>query len=328
MSFEFSRLFLVSFLVIIFSVIGVMLHHHFQKCSYHKCRFQPSLSIISVFLFHILVPESGQFFLHLSSSPSVRNNDRDFKTFVVGAVKSSEELGLNGVINNKPVVQLDDDAYIVLMHGSGGSVSDSSEGLYTGDDIENDDKKPLNNNARNDGHEVSRSFADSEELAGRSMTIMRHDGVEMSCSIPTSEATQSSESQFSSSSSSSSSSSLQSLLSPLEGLCFLRLEGWWTYEFCFSKHVRQFHVENVNINNEKNMEKKNENTNNDNENVDIVDDILLGAFDAKSTNQLTDADSEDGEGIFYESMGEVMKTLRGSDGMNVYTAQVLMYSLL
>jgi len=33
------------------------------------------------------------------------------------------------------------------------------------------------------------------------------------------------------------------LLKPLEGSCLYRLEGWWTYEFCYGKHLRQFHQE-------------------------------------------------------------------------------------
>eukprot|EP00899_Mesostigma_viride_P025009 jgi/Mesvir1/5693/Mv15708-RA.1 len=32
-------------------------------------------------------------------------------------------------------------------------------------------------------------------------------------------------------------------LAPLEGACFFRVDGWWTYEFCFKKAVRQFHQE-------------------------------------------------------------------------------------
>ena len=32
------------------------------------------------------------------------------------------------------------------------------------------------------------------------------------------------------------------LLAPLENVCTQRHEGWWSYEFCFKKHVRQFHV--------------------------------------------------------------------------------------
>ena len=36
-----------------------------------------------------------------------------------------------------------------------------------------------------------------------------------------------------------------SFLGPLKGTCFYRLEGWWTYEFCFNKSIRQFHQEKV-----------------------------------------------------------------------------------
>lgn len=31
------------------------------------------------------------------------------------------------------------------------------------------------------------------------------------------------------------------LLAPLQGQCFRRAEGWWTYELCFERHLRQFH---------------------------------------------------------------------------------------
>ncbi|KAK9814659.1 hypothetical protein WJX72_009344 [[Myrmecia] bisecta] len=30
-------------------------------------------------------------------------------------------------------------------------------------------------------------------------------------------------------------------LDALAGLCFYRIEDWWTYEYCYKKHVRQFH---------------------------------------------------------------------------------------
>lgn len=31
------------------------------------------------------------------------------------------------------------------------------------------------------------------------------------------------------------------LVASLSGACFLRMEDWWTYEYCHGKHVRQFH---------------------------------------------------------------------------------------
>ncbi|KAK9846587.1 hypothetical protein WJX81_007190 [Elliptochloris bilobata] len=33
------------------------------------------------------------------------------------------------------------------------------------------------------------------------------------------------------------------LLEALDGLCFYRVEDWWTYELCYKKAVRQFHKE-------------------------------------------------------------------------------------
>ncbi|GAB0493574.1 hypothetical protein MMPV_004859 [Pyropia vietnamensis] len=35
---------------------------------------------------------------------------------------------------------------------------------------------------------------------------------------------------------------IETLLSAYEGLCFLRLEGWWTYEFCYGSSVIQRHI--------------------------------------------------------------------------------------
>ena len=37
---------------------------------------------------------------------------------------------------------------------------------------------------------------------------------------------------------------LEYLLRPLEGLCINQTQGWWTYEFCYPSHLRQFHVNN------------------------------------------------------------------------------------
>jgi len=36
---------------------------------------------------------------------------------------------------------------------------------------------------------------------------------------------------------------ISKLLQPLGVSCLYRIEGWWTYEFCYGKHVRQFHQE-------------------------------------------------------------------------------------
>lgn len=33
------------------------------------------------------------------------------------------------------------------------------------------------------------------------------------------------------------------LLKPLQGTCTYRIQGWWTYEICFGKHIRQYHEE-------------------------------------------------------------------------------------
>ncbi|CAI6009499.1 unnamed protein product, partial [Closterium sp. NIES-65] len=36
------------------------------------------------------------------------------------------------------------------------------------------------------------------------------------------------------------------LLGAMKGLpCFYRQDGWWTYEFCYKKHIRQMHIEHL-----------------------------------------------------------------------------------
>lgn len=35
---------------------------------------------------------------------------------------------------------------------------------------------------------------------------------------------------------------IDDLLSDYEGKCFIRVDGWWTYEFCFGEHVVQKHI--------------------------------------------------------------------------------------
>lgn len=52
------------------------------------------------------------------------------------------------------------------------------------------------------------------------------------------------------------------LLQPLSEKCLFRQEGWWSYEFCHQKYVRQLHVEDENK---------------------IVQEFFLGTFDPEAT---------------------------------------------
>jgi protein OS-9 len=65
--------------------------------------------------------------------------------------------------------------------------------------------------------------------------------------------------------------SIASLLQPLTNACFYRFEGWWTYEFCFKKHVRQYHVES---------------------NAKVSVDYSLGKFNEALTNKTRDDENE------------------------------------
>eukprot|EP01118_Nematostelium_gracile_P006749 TRINITY_DN2176_c0_g1_i3.p1 TRINITY_DN2176_c0_g1~~TRINITY_DN2176_c0_g1_i3.p1 ORF type:complete len:232 (-),score=33.72 TRINITY_DN2176_c0_g1_i3:382-1077(-) len=37
--------------------------------------------------------------------------------------------------------------------------------------------------------------------------------------------------------------SIESLLTPLKSLCLYKLGGWWSYEVCYGRYVRQYHQE-------------------------------------------------------------------------------------
>ncbi|EPS70385.1 hypothetical protein M569_04374, partial [Genlisea aurea] len=51
------------------------------------------------------------------------------------------------------------------------------------------------------------------------------------------------------------------LLEVLKDLCFIRQEGWWSYEFCFQNHLRQIHLEEGKV----------------------VQEFVLGKYDAEAT---------------------------------------------
>ncbi|KAK6942201.1 Protein OS9-like domain [Dillenia turbinata] len=51
------------------------------------------------------------------------------------------------------------------------------------------------------------------------------------------------------------------LLDALKGPCLATQEGWWSYEFCYQKHLRQVHVEDEKV----------------------VQEFLLGVYDAEAT---------------------------------------------
>ena len=42
----------------------------------------------------------------------------------------------------------------------------------------------------------------------------------------------------------------ENLLESLRNLCAYRIEGWWTYEVCYKKHIRQYHTERKKISQE------------------------------------------------------------------------------
>ncbi|KAJ6863443.1 hypothetical protein NC652_040098 [Populus alba x Populus x berolinensis] len=53
------------------------------------------------------------------------------------------------------------------------------------------------------------------------------------------------------------------LLEVLKGSCFVRQEGWWSYELCYQNKIRQFHVED--------------------EKEKVVQEFILGVYDEEAT---------------------------------------------
>jgi len=75
--------------------------------------------------------------------------------------------------------------------------------------------------------------------------------------------------------------SVASFLESLKGSCFYRMEGWWTYEYCFMKSVRQFHQEKT---------KKNDKE----ESTAITQDYSLGTYWLPPPAAASAADGEAG----------------------------------
>ncbi|CAN1290002.1 Protein OS-9 homolog [Linum perenne] len=55
------------------------------------------------------------------------------------------------------------------------------------------------------------------------------------------------------------------LLEVLKDRCFIRQEGWWSYEFCYQKKLRQLHVED--------------------DKLQVVQEFVLGVYDDEATGQ-------------------------------------------
>ncbi|XP_074588049.1 protein OS-9 homolog [Curcuma longa] len=64
------------------------------------------------------------------------------------------------------------------------------------------------------------------------------------------------------------------LIEGLKDRCFYRYEGWWTYEFCSHKHVKQLHIEDHKGDNK------------------VVQEFVLGMFDADATSVLNENHSD------------------------------------
>ena len=223
---------------------------------------------------------------------------------VVMAVGIHEQLG--GGLTHAIDVSLNDKEYVVLVHQPA-------------------DEKIGKEGGGGGGGVVQRAFAEEEEAAGRRVTMMRHDGVEMSCSLqdaPKSSAPSphgnaasrdgggnnddDDDDEGGRQSDNASTSALgkgkwrdqkakrlplSQLLKPLDGACFIRIEGWWTYELCFGKHMRQFHTEGDQVTN----------------------DIMLGRYDASTPVRNVD-ETEDGDGVYEDIGGAMAKVIGGASG--------------
>jgi hemimethylated DNA binding protein len=77
--------------------------------------------------------------------------------------------------------------------------------------------------------------------AGRSIVMTKKNGKRYRCHLP---STSTSGAAEETSGTPPSTPPLTSYLQQLKNTCFYRLEGWWTYEFCYRQSFRQYHQEN------------------------------------------------------------------------------------
>lgn len=105
----------------------------------------------------------------------------------------------------------------------------------------------------------------AEELKGRHMPMMDHEGFKYLCVLPDladieasihqqgatlagdldrpEDEAEAADSAPADTSPADAGENLSQLLAKLEGSCLYRMDGWWTYELCIGRHLRQFHRE-------------------------------------------------------------------------------------
>ena len=79
-------------------------------------------------------------------------------------------------------------------------------------------------------------------------------------------------------------------------VCLPNIVGWWTYEFCVGKHVRQFHAEGDKV----------------------LNNIDLGRYDFQSSIRKGKIDTIRGDGVYEEKSSNIVS----GDGTIKYAAQV------
>ena len=109
---------------------------------------------------------------------------------------------------------------------------------------------------------VPLSPADLAALSGddpSAVMMTAHDGRRYFCALPKPRGTGAADDETGADASATNASAadegdaeatVEDVLKPLEGRCFYRIEGWWTYEFCHMKKIRQYHQEDKKVTNE------------------------------------------------------------------------------
>eukprot|EP01027_Heterolobosea_sp_BB2_P004784 GEZU01007357.1.p1 GENE.GEZU01007357.1~~GEZU01007357.1.p1 ORF type:complete len:316 (+),score=58.78 GEZU01007357.1:325-1272(+) len=87
------------------------------------------------------------------------------------------------------------------------------------------------------------------QLEGTKVPMMFNGGDKYYCTIPNVDTT-TKEKESKQESPEGRQLALNNILESFNGTCFYRIAGWWIYEFCFNKHVKQFHKEQNTITSE------------------------------------------------------------------------------